>query len=311
MNSDLNPSTLPPPRGPTDQELVHLVVQLAQAAHADVILFITETGEEVPRLHELAAPRRVLAATTNGDTHAALTQAGIETLRLALRAADQYRQVRHVLAVARHTSRVAIGDLIVCALSREIYPTAGPFLVLTTVEPSSETLAVTDLLRLTNGIRPSVLEAAIALACRIGRVARRGKRLGTILMLGDSQRVLDGARQLVPNPFQGHAEELRRLTNPDLQDALIELAKLDGAFVLRGDGLIQTAGTFLAPATGPVDLPAGLGARHVAAAATTARTTATAVVVSETDGNVRVFAQGKLVLQLDPDLAPSSLQLNA
>jgi len=40
----------------------------------------------------------------------------------------------------------------------------------------------------------------------------------------------------------------------------------------------------------------------MAAAGVTARTHATAIVVSATDGNVRVFSGGKLVMQLDPDV---------
>lgn len=47
---------------------------------------------------------------------------------------------------------------------------------------------------------------------------------------------------------------------------------------------------------------AGLGARHAAAAAVTARTAATGVVVSATDGNVRVFSGGRMVLRMDPDI---------
>ena len=79
--------------------------------------------------------------------------------------------------------------------------------------------------------------------------ARRGKRIGTIFMLGDSLKVQEGAKQLIPNPFHGHEEATRRLTNPDIHEAIVELSKLDGAFVVRGDGFIQTAGTFLASPT--------------------------------------------------------------
>jgi DNA integrity scanning protein DisA with diadenylate cyclase activity len=124
-------------------------------------------------------------------------------------------------------------------------------------------------------------------------------------MLGDSNKVLEGSKQLIPNPFQGHDEAVRRLTNHDIHNALVELSKLDGAFVVRGDGLIQTAGTFLAPSRVEIDLPAGLGARHAAAATVTKRSTATAVVVSATDGNIRVFSGGKMVLQIDPEVAQS------
>jgi DNA integrity scanning protein DisA with diadenylate cyclase activity len=221
---------------------------------------------------------------------------------LPLRAIDKYSQVRHVVSVALKSSTVSVGDLIVCALGRDVYQEEGDLVVLTDVEHSVEHLSISDFLKLTDAIQPKVLEIAIAIACKIGRAARRGKRLGAIFMLGDSVRVLKDSKQLIPNPFQGHDEASRRLTNPDIHDAIVELAKLDGAFVIRGDGLIQTAGTFLTSPKIKIVLPAGLGARHVAAAAVTKRTTSTAVVVSATDGNVRVFSGGAKVLHIDPEV---------
>jgi diadenylate cyclase len=191
----------------------------------------------------------------------------------------------------------------VCAIGRDVYQVEGNLIIPTDVGPSVESLLLTDLLTLTDGVQLKVMEAAIAAACKVGRVARRGKCIGAIFMLGDSRKVLEGSKQLVPNPFHGQDECIRRLTNPNIHDALVELAKLDGAFVVRGDGFVQAAGVFLAPADVEMELPASLGARHAAAAAATKRTTATAVVVSATDGNVRAFSGGQLILQIDPDVA--------
>ena len=175
----------------------------------------------------------------------------------------------------------------------------------TDVEPDIENLMVSDLLKLTDGIRPGVIEAAINVACKIGRAARRGRRLGAIFVLGDSLKVLDGSKQLIPNPFHGHDRETRMLTNVELHDALVELAKLDGAFVVRGDGFIQAAGIFLAVTVAGHRAACRLGRSprggrrgHQAHAATT-------VVVSATDGNVRVFSNGRHVLHMDPDVAHS------
>ena len=83
-------------------------------------------------------------------------------------------------------------------------------IVLTEVEASIEKLAVSDLIKLTDGIQPKVLEAAVTVACKIGRAAGRGKRIGAIFMLGDSLKVLEGSKQLVLNPFQGH-DKARRI----------------------------------------------------------------------------------------------------
>lgn len=67
-------------------------------------------------------------------------------------------------------------------------------------------------------------------------------------------------------------------------------------------GLVGPEEVFAGFSNLEVELPIGLGARH-AAAAITKHTTATAVVVSATDGNVRVFSGGKMLLQMDPVVA--------
>ena len=46
------------------------------------------------------------------------------------------------------------------------------------------------------------------------------------------------------------------------------------------------------------------------AAAVTKRTAATAIVVSATDGNIRIFSGGKLVLQIDPNVAHRPITLD-
>lgn len=287
----------------SDADLARMAIRVAQVAQADAIICVTETGNWVEYFKNLPDRIRVIVATMNGPTCEDLTRAGWETIRLPLRAADKYGQIRHVISVALRSARVSAGELVVCVLGRNVYPEGGILIVLAEIESAGEPLAISDLLKLTDGIRPSVLEAAVAVACKIGRAARRGKRLGAIFTLGDSLKVLEGSRQLVPNPFQGHPDAVRRLTNPDIHEALIELSKLDGAFVVRGDGFIQTAGVFLTSTQVEVELPSGLGARHAAAAAVTKRTAATAIVVSATDGNVRAFSGGRLVLQIDPDMA--------
>lgn len=286
----------------SDEDLVRLVVNVAAAAQADAIICVTETGAFARLLHGLSGRVRVIAATTNKEAYDDLTQAGLETIRLPIRSIDKYSQIRHVISVAIRSATVSVGDFIVCVLGRDVYQKAGDIIILVDVEPGVEQLPITDLLKLTDAIQPRVLEAVITIACKIGRVARRGKNIGVIIMLGDSLKVLEGSKQLIPNPFQGHDETYRRLTNPDIHNVMVEMAKLDGAFVVRGDGFIQTAGTFLIAPEVDITLPVGLGARHFAAAAVTKYTTSTAVVVSATDGNVRAFSGGNMVLHIDPDI---------
>jgi DNA integrity scanning protein DisA with diadenylate cyclase activity len=286
----------------SDAELAQIVTQVAEIAQPDAILCVTESGEFVQHLIDKGQQFRIVAASAKGETCEAMRNAGIEAVRLPLHAAEKYNQVRHVLSVALRTGTISVGDFVVCAFGASVYPEDGDLIVLTDVDPDLEHLPVSDLLKLTDGIQPSVLEIGVAIASKIGRAARRSKRVGAIFMIGDSLKVMEGSQQLIPNPFKGHEDDLRRLTNPTIHDTLLELAKLDGAFVIRGDGYIQSAAVFLATGESEIQIPTGLGSRHVAAAAVTARTRATAIVVSATDGNVRVFSDGKMVMQLDPEV---------
>ena len=230
----------------SDADLAGIVVRIAEAAQAHSIICVTESGAFAEHLLGSTDQHRIVAATATRETYDALTEAGLMTIRLPLHAVDKHRQIRHVLSVALKSNSVSAGELVVCAVGQDVYPGEASLIVVTEAEPDLEEMVITDLVKLTDGIRPKVLECAVAVAGKIGRAARRGKRIGAIFVLGDSVKVLDGSKQLIPNPFQGHENASRMLTNPDIDDALIELSKLDGAFVVRGDGFIQTAGVFLA-----------------------------------------------------------------
>jgi DNA integrity scanning protein DisA with diadenylate cyclase activity len=286
----------------SDAEFGQMIGQVAKALCVDAVLCATETASLPRHTYEAVGDVSLVAATPNGDTYDTLAKDGFGVLRLSVRVADKYRQARHTIAVALSAGKVSAGEFIVCAVGQEVCGGGGDLILVTDVVATAADVALSELIKLTNGIRPSVLEAALEVACKIGRVSRTGKRVGTIFVLGDSNAVAAQSKQLILNPFQGHEHADRQLTDPDIYDMLVEFAKLDGAFIIRGDGFIRTAGAYLAIPEAGVKVPAGLGARHTAAAAITAQTHATAVVVSSTDGYVRAFSGGKLVLQIDPDV---------
>lgn len=295
----------PPPQDPLPQrpaiQLAALTAQIAEVAAADVVICSTETGELARRIREAAPDRRVIAATPSDSSCRQLEAEGFEVVRLPVRVSDRYRQARLALEVAIRDGRSEKGDVAVCAVGNRTSLGDGDLVLVTDAEEASSAFVISDLERVTDGIPPRVLNGILEIAGEIGRVVRRGRNSGALFVLGDSDRVLEGTRQLVMNPFRGHRPEERMVTSSNIRNTLVELAKLDGAFIIRGDGLIRTAGAYLEWAEHDLEVPPGLGARHVAAAAVTARTDAAAVVVSETDGYVRVFADGKLVMQMDPD----------
>lgn len=284
------------------RELAERVEGMARSARVDRILCGTDSGRLFRALQHLDPGVPLVPATPNPETFEDLAARGCDPVRLSVRVTDKYGQARHTIARVLAEGRVSPGETVLCVVAQALPGGGGDLMLVTEVEPSSVALRPAEMLRLTEGVRHHVLEAALRVARRLGRISGRGKRLGALFAIGDSDAVLDGARQLVPNPFENAAEDDRYLARREVEDTIVELAKLDGAFVLRGDGLIRTAGTYLATGVEAVDVPEGLGARHVAAASVTARTNATAVVVSATDGHVRVFSDGELAMHVDPEV---------
>jgi len=148
---------------------------------------------------------------------------------------------------------------------------------------------------------PEVLETLIELAVEIAREGREGRRIGTLFTLGDEQAVLAKSRSLILDPLSGHPESLRHVTNPNLRGTIKELAQLDGGFVVSHDGVVLSACRYLDSFAAQVDVPLGLGSRHLAVANISAVTKAVGIVVSESSV-VRLFCHGKLVGEIIPEL---------
>jgi DNA integrity scanning protein DisA with diadenylate cyclase activity len=143
-----------------------------------------------------------------------------------------------------------------------------------------------------------VVDALIQLALQIGQEGFEGHPIGTIITIGDHNTVLEKSRQMTINPFQGISEAERNVLDPKIREAIKNFSVLDGAFVIREDGVVLAAGRYLSAADEAVKIPLGLGARHAAAAGITSTTKCVALVVSQTSGAVRLFKGGNIVLEL-------------
>jgi DNA integrity scanning protein DisA with diadenylate cyclase activity len=148
---------------------------------------------------------------------------------------------------------------------------------------------------------PEVLESLIGLAVEIAREGREGRRIGTLFTLGDEESVLMRSRALILNPLEGHPEAARHIADPNLRGTLKELAQLDGAFVVSSAGVVLAACRYLDAAASPIELPLGLGSRHIAAAHISSATGAVRIVVSESSV-VRLFCHGSIIGEIIPEL---------
>ena len=151
------------------------------------------------------------------------------------------------------------------------------------------------------GVDTQVLEQAVTLAVEIAREGREGRKIGTLFVVGDSEEVLKGSRPLILDPLAGHPDEAKHIADSNVRETLKELALLDGAFVVSDEGVVLSAARYIDTLSENLDVPLGLGSRHMAAASVSHRTNAVAVVVSESS-MVRVFDDGELVSEITPEL---------
>ena len=150
-------------------------------------------------------------------------------------------------------------------------------------------------------VNAKVLKQTISLAVEIAREGREGRKIGTLFVVGDSSEVMRRSKPMILDPLQGHADEDKQIEDPDTRETIKELAQLDGAFLVSNSGVVLSAARYIDAASDNLDLPLGLGSRHMAGASISQQTSAVSVVVSESS-MVRMFDDGELVSEIIPEL---------
>jgi diadenylate cyclase len=163
-----------------------------------------------------------------------------------------------------------------------------------------EQLTLQDLRRLETHIPLDTLRLVINMATEIGREGREGKPVGTILVVGDTRKVLSMSTPLNFNPFKGYSKEERDLKDRKVRESVKEFAQLDGAILIDSDGVAIAACVSLNAEKKGTAVTKGFGTRHLAAAAISRKTSAVAACVSQTSGTVRVYHNGEVVMHIEP-----------
>jgi DNA integrity scanning protein DisA with diadenylate cyclase activity len=207
-------------------------------------------------------------------------------------------QIKVATLVAAAESLIRVGDRIICLTGIDRSGTIDTIIVLD-LGTEIEMFATAAADPLPADVTPTVFERLLTLASELGLEGREGRPVGTIFVVGDSNRVLSQSHQLVINPFHGYPETERNVLDPRLEETLKEFSAIDGAFVIRGDGVILSAARYLAPHSKLDEpLPPGLGTRHEAAAAITMTTDAIALCISQSTGTISIFKQGRLIADI-------------
>ena len=207
-------------------------------------------------------------------------------------------QIKVATLVAAAEGLIAQGDRIVCVTGLDHSGTMDTVMVLD-LGHEMEMFGGSTAEPLPTGVAPAVFQRLLTLASELGLEGREGRPVGTLFVVGDHEAVLAQSRQLVMNPFRGYPEDERNVLDARLEETIKEFSAIDGAFVVRGDGVLLSAGRYLVPvAKLDEPLPQGLGTRHESAAAVTVATEAMALCVSQSTGTVSIFRRGRLIADI-------------
>jgi diadenylate cyclase len=218
-----------------------------------------------------------------------------ETIQVRSFSNQRMAQLRSAILVALTRGLLKFTDRI-CCLDGMTGSNQFDTLVVVDIEREFQTLLTgqtSDLLP--DDVKPEVLERVLAVATELAVEGREGRPVGCLFVVGDSEKVASLSKPLVLNPFFGYKEEERNILNPFMDETVKEFSSIDGAFMIRGDGVVESAGTLIQATDSNHPLPSGLGSRHAAAAAVSVATNCIAIVVSSSTSQVTLFRRGVML----------------
>jgi|GEM_PF-702968 len=271
--------------------------RIAKNSAADRVLAVGVSCFDPDRLKPLK--KKLVLADMNEHRLAELQELGFTTVLMKTETASRIDRLKAALVAADSAGHLIKGEEVLCAVSN----TSGSVLdtmLYHEVGKLDQTETGWDLSQLSEEISSELLQISVDFALRIGRDGYEGRPLGALLVIGDSNEVLQKSHDLTLNPFLGHSETDRNMHDQSVRDAMTTFAMLDGAFIVRDDGVVLAAGRHVRVGDVEIQLPPGLGARHTAAASISMETSAVAIVVSQSSGTVKIYKNGKVTMEIDP-----------
>ncbi len=279
--------------------LYSLGIRLSESTEADAVLLLVDGPADWARLKNLAGDEKVIvAADTKGELEGA-SENGFQTVVLNMADSPVYDRLTQALLEAVADDLLAPGACVVAIYSGFEADNMDSISVINLGE-HLDRLTGRDLRQLETRVPLDTLKIVVDLAAEIGREGREGKPVGTMFVVGDTRKVLSHSHSVGFDPVRGYSRKDRNLNDPRVREGIKEIAQMDGAIIVSADGTVEAACRYIdAPAT-TVTLSKGLGSRHWAAAAISRATKAVAVTVSQSNGTVRIFQNGEVMLRIEP-----------
>jgi len=283
--------------GKINELIMDFSCRFAEEVGAKAILLSIDVAREMPAKIRCQSGEIILISRGNMEIPENIGHIS-KVIRIPDVQVTRMSQIKIAITKGISAGYFTSGDRILCLTGVPRFGYVDTILVID-VGREFEILTSSDVPDIASSVSPEVFEAVLNIALELAAQGREGRPAGTIFVLGDHEKVLQLSRQMIINPFQGYREEERNILDPALRETVKEFSAIDGAFIIRDDGVLLTAGRHLSAALESKDFPKGLGSRHIAAAGITGATHAIAIVISESTGSVRVFKGGKIFVEIE------------
>lgn len=279
--------------------------KIAKGAQCTSVLVFADTfggGVEVGKVFK--GFKTVLIA--HGTSEAATEREEIDAV-IPIRSYSNHRfsQLRSAVLIGLTRSIFSSHDRLCCIGG---LPQSNQFDSITVVDVEREfdTMLASKADMLPASVKPEVIERVLAIATELAVEGREGHPVGCLFTLGNADQISQYTKPLILNPFYGYKDEDRNILNPFMDETVKELSSIDGAFIIRGDGVLVSAGSLIHAPDYTHDLPSGLGSRHAAAASITQAVDCLCIVVSGSTGQVTLFRRGKMLPLIEKALIRNS-----
>lgn len=268
--------------------------KIAKGAHCSTLVIFGDTltsGLEIPKFFP---EYKTILVTRRSSELPIENKKVFATIQVRSFSRHRLAQLRSAVLVGLTRGAVNFTDRLCCVGG---IPGSNQFdtVVVVDVEREFQILFNEQADILPKDVKPEVLERVLAVATELAVEGREGRPVGCLFILGDASKVEKMTKPLVMNPFFGYKEEDRNILNPFMDETIKEFSSLDGAFIIRGDGVVVSSGSLVHAPDYYHSLPSGLGSRHAAASAISLATECISIVVSASTGQVTLFRSGVMV----------------
>src|SRR5471030_2967184 len=278
--------------------------QLLDELSADAVLLLTETDLDWAEVLEILPAKKLLISAKDPELHQLLqANPDLRVLDIDPGPTSTQEQMSVALLEAVATDKLKAGANVIAIYNgigvEHDRPEQVDSLSVIHLGEHLERLTAADLRKLDTQVPLETLRAVVELATEIGQEGREGKPVGTMLVIGDTKKVLSMSRPLNFNPFRGYSRKERDIRDKKVREQIKDLAQLEGAIIIRRDGVAEAACMLIDAPADTVTISKGWGTRHWAAAAISKKTKAVAIVVSQSSGRVVIFQNGMVMLQIE------------